>query len=178
VSNHSPSSRTPAANHFPISRTTRLSAIRCSRNFTSHDRSRLPKKSLMPASSTQFTFLRVIPTANASSASWAERAGRNPYERPRKSASYTALITSTTARWRILSSNQATPSGRSPASGFGMKHPASRSRPVRPTMDPSMQILKVALGILPVVPPRHPVHPRGGVRLIARYASRNRSTVT
>ena len=32
---------TPAASHFWISRRTRLSAIRCSRNFTSQDWSRL-----------------------------------------------------------------------------------------------------------------------------------------
>ena len=76
---------TPALSHFWISRRTRLSAIRCSRNFTSHDWSRLVKKSRMSASSTQFTFLRAIPTASASNASCGERPGRNPYEKPRKS---------------------------------------------------------------------------------------------
>src|SRR5450755_284995 len=44
------------------------------------------------------------------------------------------------------------------------EHPSSRPRPVRPTMDPSMQILEVALEIVPVVSPRHPVNPRGHVR--------------
>src|SRR5947209_4132526 len=36
VSFHSPSSDTPAFNHFWIRRITRRSAIRCSTNFTSH----------------------------------------------------------------------------------------------------------------------------------------------
>ena len=111
---------TPATSHFWISRRTLLSAIRCSRNLRSHDRSRLPKQSLMSASSTKLTFLCVIPTESASNASCCERPGRNPYEKPRKSCSYTAFSTSTTARWRILSSNAATPSGRSRPSAFGM----------------------------------------------------------
>jgi hypothetical protein len=34
---HCPSSITPAANHLPISRQIRLSAIRCSINFRSHE---------------------------------------------------------------------------------------------------------------------------------------------
>src|ERR1022692_705778 len=41
----------------------------------------------MSASSTQFTFLRPIPTASASSAWCWLRLGRNPYEKPRKSRS-------------------------------------------------------------------------------------------
>jgi hypothetical protein len=91
VLDHSPSSMMPALSHFWISRRTRLSAIRCSRNFTSYDWSRPVKKSLMSASSTKLTFLCVIPTASASNASCCERPGR-------KSCSYTAFKTSTTAR--------------------------------------------------------------------------------
>ena len=70
---------TPALSHFWISRRTLLSAIRCSRNFTSHDWSRLVKKSRRSASSTQFTLLVSIPAASASSALCWERPGRNPY---------------------------------------------------------------------------------------------------
>ena len=87
VSDHSPSSMTPAASHFSISRRTRLSAIRCSRNLRQPAMIKLVKKSRMSASSTQFTFFRSIPTASASNASCGLRPGRNPYEKPRKSTS-------------------------------------------------------------------------------------------
>src|SRR5215216_6738911 len=44
------------------------------------------------------------------------------------------------------------------------EHPASRPRSIRTPMDPGVQIPKVLLKILPVVPPRDPVDPRGGAR--------------
>src|SRR5271167_3898368 len=52
-----PSSSTPALSHFWISRTTRSSAIRCSRNFTIHSCFITSKKLRMSASSTHLTFL-------------------------------------------------------------------------------------------------------------------------
>ena len=51
-----------------------------------------------------------------------------------------------------------------PPVGLRYEHPPSRPRPVRPSVDPSVQIPKVRFEILPVVPPRHPVDPGGGVR--------------
>jgi hypothetical protein len=75
LADHAPSSTTPALSHRWIRRRTRRSAIRCSRNLTSHKCSRLVKKSRMSASSTQFTFLRSIPTTSASSASCGPRPG-------------------------------------------------------------------------------------------------------
>src|SRR5450759_3680162 len=66
VSFHSPSSDTPAFSHFWIRRITRRSAIRCSTNFTSHSCETLSKNPRTSRSSTQFTFFRLSPTANAS----------------------------------------------------------------------------------------------------------------
>src|SRR5580704_2768940 len=63
-------------------------------------------------SSTQFTFLRVIPTYSASSASCWLRSGRNPYEKPRKSSSQIWVRTTPIACWTTLSSSAAIPNGR------------------------------------------------------------------
>ena len=51
-----------------------------------------------------------------------------------------------------------------PPIGFRYEHPARRPRPVRTPMDPGVQIPKVLFEIQPVVPPRDPIDPRGGVR--------------
>jgi hypothetical protein len=75
----------------------------------------------MSASSTQFTFLVVIPTVRASNASCGPRPGLNPYEKPLKSASYTADNTATAERWTILSSNAGIPMGRCRPSGLGIQ---------------------------------------------------------
>src|SRR6266852_8085750 len=68
VSDHRPSSDTPALSHFRIRRSTRRSATRCSMNFIVHAWLRLSKKPRMSASSTQFTRFRWMPTVSASSA--------------------------------------------------------------------------------------------------------------
>ncbi len=47
---------------------------------------------------------------------------------------------------------------------FRDEHPPSRLRPIRPSMNPGMQIAKVRFEISPVVPPRHPVDPRSSAR--------------
>jgi hypothetical protein len=47
---------------------------------------------------------------------------------------------------------------------FWYEHPASRPRPVSASVNPGVQIPKVVLEILPVFPPRHPVHPGSRVR--------------
>ena len=75
-----------------------------------------------------------------------------------------ALSTSTTARWRSLSSSAATPNGRCRPSAFGMytlRDGLARYRPC----EPGMKIPKVRFEILPVIRPRHAVHPRCGLRL-------------
>lgn len=51
-----------------------------------------------------------------------------------------------------------------PPVGLWDEHPASRSRPIRPSMNPGMQVLEVGLQIQPVFPPRHTIDPRGRVR--------------
>ena len=43
-------------------------------------------------------------------------------------------------------------------------HPPRRPRPVRAPLNPSVEIPKVVLQVQPVVLPRHPVHPRRGLR--------------
>ena len=44
------------------------------------------------------------------------------------------------------------------------EHPPSGHRSICPSLDPGVQIAKVRFEIQPVVPPRNPVDPRGGVR--------------
>jgi DNA-binding CsgD family transcriptional regulator len=68
VSDHWPSSDTPALSHFWIRRSILRSATRCSINFIVHSRLMLSKKPRMSASSTQFTRFRWMPTVSASSA--------------------------------------------------------------------------------------------------------------
>jgi hypothetical protein len=87
VFDHTPSSSTPALSHFLIRRRIRRSPIRCWRNLTIHSCEKVPKQSRMSASSTQFTFFLMIPTASASNASCVPRPGRKPYENPKKSSS-------------------------------------------------------------------------------------------
>src|SRR3954451_9013593 len=61
-----PSSRTPAFNHFWIRRMMRRSPIRCSRKRISHSWSISSKNDRMSVSSIKLTFLLWIPTHNAS----------------------------------------------------------------------------------------------------------------
>ena len=56
------------------------------------------------------------------------------------------------------------PSGRCRPSAFGMYALPRRSRPVAPCVHPLVQVLEVRLQVLPVGLPRHPVHPRRGLR--------------
>ena len=112
---------TPARSHFFTWRITRESAIRCPRNRISHSWSMASKKPRMSASSTQLIFRCSRPTANASNAPWALRPGRNPYEKPRKSSSYTAPRTSAVERWTILSSSVGIPIGRCRPSALGIQ---------------------------------------------------------
>jgi hypothetical protein len=64
-----PSSRTPARSHFWTSRMMRLSPIRCSRKRTNHSCETSVKNDRISASSMKFTFVLLIPTMSASSAS-------------------------------------------------------------------------------------------------------------
>ena len=75
-----------------------------------------------------------------------------------------AFSTSTTARWTILSSSAAIPSGRCRPSAFGMYTLRDGLARYAPAVHPGVQIPKVRLQVLPVVRPRHPVHPRRGLR--------------
>ena len=51
-----------------------------------------------------------------------------------------------------------------PPVGLRYEHPTRRPRPIRPPLDPGVQISKVLFEIQPVIRPRDPVDPRGGVR--------------
>ena len=74
-----------------------------------------------------------------------------------------AFSTSTTARWRILSSSAAIPSGRAarPASGCT---PSVTASPGSPAMHSRVQVLEVRFESPARSPPRHAVDPRRGVR--------------
>ena len=80
---------------------------------------------------------------------------RSPGSPPRRSA----LSTSTTARWTILSSSAAMPSGRCRPSAFGMYDPPRRLRPVAPRVHPRVQVPEVRLQVLPVLLPTSPRPP-------------------
>jgi hypothetical protein len=78
VSDHAPSSLTPAFSHFWIRRRMRRSATRCRTNCIVHSWLMLSKNPRMSASRIQFTRFRWMPTLSASSASCGLRLGRNP----------------------------------------------------------------------------------------------------
>src|SRR3954454_9033002 len=84
---HDPVFEDAGSQPFWTSRMMRLSPIRCSRKRTTHSWETSVKNDRMSASRMKFTFLLLIPTISASSASCWLRPGRNPYENPRKSAS-------------------------------------------------------------------------------------------
>jgi hypothetical protein len=54
-----------------------------------------------------------------------------------------------------------------PPVGLGDVRPADRLRPVRSPLQPCGEILEVVLQRLAVLPPRHPIHPGGGLPLEA-----------
>ena len=58
----------------------------------------------------------------------------------------------------------AMPSGRSRPSAFGMYARLLGDCPVAPLLHPRMQIPEVYRQVLPVGRPRHPIHPRRGLR--------------
>src|SRR6202165_3348581 len=157
---HVPSSSTPAANHWRISRTTRLSPIRCSTNRMSQSCSSDPKKSRRSASSTHFTRLLSIAWSRALSAWCALRPGLAPYEKPANSGSYTSLRTSTVALWTILSSTVVMPIGRcclaSPRLGMYTRRTGSGRYGPRRTCSDSLG--EVRLQLLAIVFPRLAVH--------------------
>src|ERR1700757_3479308 len=84
VSDHCPSSDTPAFSHFWINRSILESAIRRSTNSTSFSWLMLSKKPRMSASKIQFTLFITIPAVRASSASCAPRPGRKTIREPEK----------------------------------------------------------------------------------------------
>ena len=79
-----------------------------------------------------------------------------------------ALSTSTTARWTILSSNVAMPSGRSRPSAFEMYALRDGLARYVPLWTLSVQVLEFPLQAGPVGPPRHIVHARGSLGRIAQ----------
>jgi len=47
---------------------------------------------------------------------------------------------------------------------FRYVHPPRRLRPIAPAVHPGVQVPKIRFEVLPVVVPRHVVHPRRGLR--------------
>src|ERR1700676_281547 len=82
VSDHSPSSDTPAFNHFWISRSILGSPTRLWSNCSRCPWSRLSKKPRISASRIQFTFFHTIPAVSASSAPRNQRGPRGAPSRP------------------------------------------------------------------------------------------------
>ena len=78
VSDQFPSSMTPALSHFWMRRRTRLSAMRCSRNFISQPDRAWRRSRGCPRRAPSSPSSALIPTASASSASCGLRPGRNP----------------------------------------------------------------------------------------------------
>ena len=99
----------------------------------------------------------------------AHDAGRGPAGTRRRSPGSpprnTALSTSTTARWTILSSSDATPSGRIRPSGFGISTRRTGLARYFPDCTRPVQVLQVSPQVLLVLPPRHPVRARRRVPL-------------
>ena len=89
----------PSASNGEIRRTMRVSATRCSTNFTVHSRLIRSKELRMSASRIPFTRLRSTPTVSASSASCGPRSGRNPQLQPWKSAPPRSSKGMMFARW-------------------------------------------------------------------------------
>src|SRR6201987_2493346 len=153
-----PSSRMPARTHFGRSRMMRLSPIRCSRKRTTHCWETSVKNDRMSASSMKFTFLLLIPTISASSAScWLRfwpKSIREPEEillvdraQHRCHGSLDDFVFERRDRERALASvflrNVA---------------PTGRQRPVRSCLDPRVQCLDPTIEVLLVGLPCHAVH--------------------
>src|SRR5258708_1622028 len=124
---------------------------------------RLSKNDRMSASRMKFTFLLLIPTITASSASCWLRPGRNPYHNPRQSSSV----------------DRAQPCCRGPLDDLVLQRrdrewalaavflrnvtPTGWQRPIRSAFDPCVQVLNPAIEVRFVGLPRHPVDAgRGG----------------
>ena len=75
-----------------------------------------------------------------------------------------AFNTSTTARWTILSSSAAIPSGRSRPSALGMYTLRDGLARIGAPLNPRVQIPEAGLQVLPVGVPRLAVHPGGRPR--------------
>src|SRR5712691_12618328 len=114
----------------------------------------------MSASSTQFTFLRSIPTTSASNASCGPRPGRNPYEKPRNVRLVDGVQHLDDGALDDLVLQRGNPERPQPPVRLRDVHPPRRLRPVSAPVDTGMQTPKVRFEILPVVLPRHLVHPR------------------
>src|SRR5271155_2335540 len=155
----------PARSHFWTSRRMRVSPTRCSRKRMTHCWETSVKNDRISASSMKFTFLLLIPTMSASSASCWLRCGRNPYENPRKSSSWIALSTAAVALWTILFF-ESRHRERALAPVFLRNvTPTGRRRPIRPSFDPRMQVLNPAIEVAFVGLPCHAVHAWRGVTL-------------
>ena len=136
------------------------SAILCSTNSISHSWTMASKNPRMSASSTQFTFLCVIPTYSASSASMLAATRPEPVGE--------------TEKIRLVHRPQHLPDRSLNDLVFQRRHAnralapvglrdvdaPHRLRPVRSALDSCGQVCEACLQVLPVRWPRHAVHPR------------------
>jgi hypothetical protein len=137
----------------------------------------LPKKSRMSASSMWFTFRRVIATAKASNASCGPRPGRNSYENPRK-----ILFVDGVEHHGACALDDLVFQSRDcqrPLSTIRLRYvrPARWMRPIRSPVDPSVEILEIALEVRLVVLPGHPVDSSGGFAFERVECCRERATL-
>src|SRR5882724_9148947 len=116
------------------------------------------KNASISASSTQLTLL-LIAVASASSASWADFFGRNPYENPMNSASKIGSSTIRTACWTILSFQRRDAERSCFPITLRDEHASHRLRMIAATMDSAFQIAQALVETLAVLVPGDLVHP-------------------
>ena len=164
VFDHSPSSMTPAASHFWISRRTLLSAIRCSRNLRSQRLVKAPEEVAEVRVEHQVHLLAHDPDRERIQRIMLRAPRPKPVRETEKVLLVNRIQHLDHRPLQDLVLQRSDPERPKPPVRLRYEHPPSGHRPVRPSVDPGVQIAKVRFEILPVVLPRHPIDPRGGLR--------------
>src|SRR5215510_7705581 len=143
-----PSSRMPAFSHFWIRRMMRRSPIRCSRKRTSHSQLISSQNDRMSAPMMQWTRSASGSVAEPEEVFLVDRVqhrGHRPLDN---------LVFQRCDRERAL-----------PAIRLGDVDPPARQCPIGSPLDPSMQVLEIALKVCLVVVQRKPIYARRTIRL-------------
>src|SRR5256885_15035921 len=158
-----PSSSTPALSHFWIRRMMRRSPIRCSRNRPSHSWLTVSKNVRMSASKMKFTFRLLSATTSASECVVRPAAGPESVAEPEEICLIDGIQHSSGRPLDDLVLKGCDRERALPPVRLGNVYAPCRQCPVSSSMDTSMQVLKIALEVLLVVPPRQPVHAGSGI---------------